>query len=56
MMLLKGKKTKIVLYTYDSILLDYDEDDDILEEIQQTFTKYNLRTKTTKGHNYGTMK
>jgi hypothetical protein len=54
--ILKGKKTKIVLYTYDSILLDYDEEDGILEEIQQTFIKYNLRTKTTKGHNYGTMR
>ena len=53
--LLKGKSTKIVLYTYDSILIDYCEDDDILEEIQQAFTKYNLRTKTTKGHNYGNM-
>jgi len=56
MMLLKGKVSKIVLYTYDSILIDYCEDDDILEEIQQAFTKYNLRTKTTKGHNYGNMK
>ena len=53
--LLKGKSTKIVLYTYDSILIDYCKDDDILEEIQQAFTKYNLRTKTTKGHNYGNM-
>jgi hypothetical protein len=56
MMLLKGKVSKIVLYTYDSILIDYCEDDDILEEIQQAFTKYNLRTKTTKGHNYGNMR
>jgi hypothetical protein len=53
---LKGKKTKIVLYTYDSILLDYDEEDEMLEQIQQVFTKYNLKTKTTKGYNYGTMK
>jgi hypothetical protein len=54
--LLKGKTTNIVLYTYDSILLDYAENDSILEEIQQIFTKYNLKTKTTKGHNYGNMK
>jgi hypothetical protein len=54
--ILKGKKTKIVLYTYDSILLDYDEEDEMLEQMQQVFTKYNLKTKTTKGYNYGTMK
>ena len=54
--ILKSKKTEIVLYTYDSILLDYDEEDGILEQIQQVFTKYNLRIKTTKGHNYGNMK
>lgn len=54
--ILKGKKTKIVLYTYDSILLDHDEEEEILEQIQQVFTKYNLKTKTTKGHNYGNMK
>ena len=39
-----------------SILIYYCEDDDILEEIQQAFTKYNLRTKTVKGHNYGNMR
>jgi hypothetical protein len=54
--ILRGKKTKIVLYTYDSILLDYDEEDEILDQIQQVFKKYNLQIKTTKGHNYGTMK
>jgi hypothetical protein len=31
---LKGKKTKIVLYTYDAILFDYSkEDGDILQNI-----------------------
>ena len=54
--ILKNKVSKIVLYTYDSILIDYNENDEILEQIQQTFTKYNLQTKTTKGHNYGNMK
>lgn len=56
MKILKTKKTKIVLYTYDSILLDYDEEDDILEQIHQIFTKYNLQTKTTKGRDYSDMK
>lgn len=54
--ILKDKVSKIVLYTYDSILIDYNENDEILEQIQQIFTKYNLQTKTTKGHNYGNMK
>ena len=53
--LLKGKKTKIVLYTYDSILLDYDDEDDIIEQIKEVFKKYNLRIKTTKGLNYDKM-
>jgi hypothetical protein len=53
--LLKNKKTKIVLYTYDSILLDYHDDDDILDQIKEVFKKYNLRTKTTKGLNYDKM-
>jgi hypothetical protein len=53
--LLKGKKTKIVLYTYDSILLDYHDEDDILDQIKEVFKKYNLRTKTTKGLNYDKM-
>jgi hypothetical protein len=53
--LLKNKKTKIVLYTYDSILLDYQDEDDILDQIKEVFKKYNLRTKTTKGLNYDKM-
>jgi hypothetical protein len=53
--LLKNKKTKIVLYTYDSILLDYCDDDDILEPIKEVFKKYNLKIKTTKGVNYDKM-
>ena len=53
--LLKGKLTKIVLYTYDSILIDYEEEDNLLEQIQQVFQKYKLKIKMTKGHNYGKM-
>ena len=53
--LLKGKSTKIILYTYDSILLDYDEDDKILEDIKQVFKKYKLKIKLTTGKNYGEM-
>jgi hypothetical protein len=53
--LLKGKSTEIVLYTYDSILLDYDEDDEILEDIKNVFKEYNLKIKLTQGKNYGAM-
>ena len=53
--LLKGKKTKIVLYTYDSILLDYYNEDNILESIKQVFKKHNLKIKLTKGDNYDKM-
>ena len=53
--LLKNKKTKIVLYTYDSILLDYDNDDNILEQIKEVFKKYKLKIKLTKGDNYDKM-
>ena len=53
--LLKRKSTEIVLYTYDSILLDYDEDDEILEDIKNVFKKYNLKVKLTQGKNYGAM-
>lgn len=53
--ILKGKSTNIVLYTYDSILLDYDEDEEVLEDIKNIFKKHNLKIKLTKGKNYGTM-
>ena len=53
--LLKNKKTKIVLYTYDSILLDYYNDDNILEQIKEVFKKYKLKIKLTKGDNYDKM-
>jgi hypothetical protein len=53
--ILKGKKTQIVLYTYDSILLDYSEEENILEDIKQTFEKYKLKVKLTTGKNYGAM-
>lgn len=53
--LLKNKNTKIVLYTYDSILLDYDTNDNALEEIKEVFKKYNLKIKLTQGINYNKM-
>jgi len=52
---LRNKSTKVVLYTYDSILLDYKKDEDILEEINEIFKKFNLKTKMTEGYTYGSM-
>ena len=51
--LLRGKNTKIVLYTYDSFLLDLDKTEkDIFKEIQKVFKKYKLQTKMSYGDNY----
>ena len=51
--LLRGKNTKVVLYTYDSFLLDLDKTEkDIFKEIQKVFKKYKLQTKISYGDNY----
>jgi hypothetical protein len=51
--LLRGKNTKIVLYTYDSFLLDLDKTEkDTFKEIQKVFKKYKLQTKISYGDNY----
>ena len=51
--ILKECKTKLVLYTYDSFLLDLDESEiDILEKIRQVFKKYKLNIKEIKGYDY----
>ena len=51
--LLRGKKTKIVLYTYDSFLFDVGEgEEDIIFDIEKIFKKYKLTTKTKKGYDY----
>ena len=51
--LLRGKNTKLVLYVYDSFLLDYDENEkDVLEKIKQVFEKKKLNIKIKEGKNY----
>lgn len=51
--LLRGKKTKLVLYTYDSFLFDYAEEDrQVLKEIKNTIEKFKLSTKISYGHTY----
>jgi hypothetical protein len=53
--ILKNKKTKIILYTYDSILLDLNKEDgkEILEQIEKNM-KYPVSIKT--GKNYHELK
>ena len=41
--ILKGYKTRLVLYTYDSFLFDFDEEEvSVLDKIRDVFKKYNL--------------
>jgi len=55
--LLKGKKTKIVLYTYDSILLDVAKEDikTLLPKIKQELEADGFPTRMSIGENYGAL-
>lgn len=51
--LLRGCKTKLILYTYDSILLDASkEDKEIIKNIVQLFEKHKLQVKICYGRTY----
>ena len=51
--LLQKKKTKLVLYTYDSFLLDLDnKEEKLVEEVLKIFKKYKLQVKLNYGSNY----
>ena len=51
--LLKGKKTKLVSYTYDSFLFDWDEkESDLMDQIKLVFKKYKFNTKIKQGYDY----
>jgi hypothetical protein len=51
--ILQGCKTKLVLYTYDSFLLDMSYDEKItFDEILKLFKKYKLHTKYSYGKTY----
>ncbi len=51
--ILKGKNTKLVLYTYDSFLFDVDtKEKDILNAIKSVFEKQNLSYKIKDGISY----
>jgi len=50
--ILRYKKTKLVLYTYDSFLLDLSDEENILDEIRGIFPKYKLNIKENTGYDY----
>ena len=51
--LLKGYNTKLVLYTYDSFLLDLDKKEkQVIKEILEIFKKYKLQVKYSYGDTY----
>ena len=51
--ILRGKKTKLVLYTYDSFTFDYDESEiEVLNEIRDIFKKFKLNIKEDEGRSY----
>ena len=51
--LLKNRRTKLVLYTYDSFLFDFSkEDKEILTEIENIFKNNNLQVKINYGDTY----
>jgi hypothetical protein len=50
--LLRGKNTKLVLYTYDSFLLDYDESENLLNDIENIFKNKKLQIKVKHGSSY----
>jgi len=50
---LRNRKTKLVLYTYDSFLFDFKEgEEDLIDEIKQIIKKYKLQIKESYGSNY----
>ena len=51
--ILRGKKSKLVLYTYDSFLIDLsDEEKDLVKDVQKIFENYKLNTKIKYGSSY----
>ena len=50
---LRGKKTKLVLYTYDSFLFDLDEKEtQVIEDVKNIFKKYKFNIKIKQGYDY----
>ena len=50
---LKGRKTKLVLYTYDSFLFDFDNsEEDLIDDIKQIINNNKLQIKESYGSTY----
>ena len=51
--LLKGKKTKLILYTYDAFLLDVHKGEkEVLQKILKVFNEHKLKVKIKHGDSY----
>jgi len=51
--ILRGKNTKLILYVYDSFLLDVDESEvNVVDEVKKVFKKYKLNVKEKQGYDY----
>ena len=51
--ILRGKKSKLVLYTYDSFLIDLsNEEQGLVKDVQKVFKNYKLNTTIKHGSNY----
>jgi len=51
--ILRGYKTKLVLYTYDSFTFDLDDSEtEVIEKIREVFKKYKLNIKEETGYDY----
>jgi hypothetical protein len=51
--LLRGKNTKLVLYTYDAFLFDYDKNEkDTMKQILKVFENNKLQIKAKHGNSY----
>ena len=50
--LLRGKNSKLVLYTYDSFTFDMDNSENLIDDINKIFTNKKLQTKTSYGSTY----
>jgi hypothetical protein len=55
---LRGKNSKIILYTYDSALIDMDknESQEIIQYIKEKYNRFNLPLSIKTGDNYHDMK
>jgi hypothetical protein len=55
--ILRGKNTKLILFTYDAFLLDLDDDEeDLIDKILEIFKTYKFDVKIKTGYNYNNLK